>query len=125
MLLAHVTHSEVNGVAVPCRCKHGLCHDPGDVQSYLSLPHLLTLELVTSVSIGPFLLFVVLGHSILLLEQLPCSLGKMRYRITCQSHLCHSVEDRSIRYVVATHQNFSVEPCLVPVDVLPSPQAHC
>jgi hypothetical protein len=125
VLLAHVTHSEVNGGAVPCRCKHGLCHDSGDVQSYLSLPDHLFLGLVTFVSMSTFLLVVVLGHSVLSLELLPCSLGKMRYRITCQSHLCHCIEDRSIRYVVATHKNFSVEPCLVPVDVLSSPQAHC
>ena len=125
VLLAQVTHSKVDGGAVPCRCKHGLCHDSGDVQSYLSLPYLLTLGLVTSVSIGAFLLLVVLCHSVLLLELLPCSLGKMRYRVTCQSHLCHCIEDRSIRYVVAAHKNFSVEPCLVPIDVLPSPQPYC
>ena len=47
VLLAHVAHSEMNGGAVPCRCKHGLCHNPRNVQSCLSLPHLLTLGLVT------------------------------------------------------------------------------
>ena len=124
VLLAHVTHSKVNGGAVPCRCKHGLCHDSGDVQSYLSLPDHLFLGLVTSVGMSTFLLVVVLGHSVLSLELLPCSLSEMRYRITCQPHLSHRVEDGSIRDVVTTHQIFSVEPCLVPVDVLSSPQAH-
>ena len=125
VLLAQVTHSKMYGGAVPCRCKHGLCHNSWDIQSCLSLLNLLLLGLATSGCIAILMLVEVLGHSVLSLKLLPRSLGKMRYRITSQSHLSHCIEDCSVGDVVATHQNFSVEPCLVPVDVLSSPQAHC
>ena len=73
-----------------------------------SLLHLLLLGLATSGCIAIFMLVEILGHSVLPLELFPRSLGKMCYRITCQSHLGHCVEDSSVGDVVATHQNFTV-----------------
>jgi hypothetical protein len=91
----------------------------------LSLLNLLLLGLATSGCIAILMLVEVLGHSVLSLELLPRSLGKMRYRITCQSHLGHCVEDSSVGDVVATHQNFSIQPCFISVNILSPPQPHC
>ena len=83
MLVAMVSHPEVDGGAISSSCMHHLSHHPGYIQYFLSLditsrlflsytsPCLL-LSVVSAISATVFL--KVLRHSTLLLELIPHTL---------------------------------------------------